>query len=157
MSGWREIVDNALRGVPAAVEPYEAAPLPPMPLTEGLAAFQAMTMPAIASPDRWGQVQADAAALIADWSGVLHLLGWSVADVFGLDPAVRQGDMGLAYAIRGGRVVLVEEGSAMIRDPDGLAPDGGARLHYRTHFRAPDPPEPIWLCASKRRRDRDRY
>lgn len=133
MSGWRDMVANLRQADP---EPAAATEAAARPHSDDLASLRGMAKPPVASDARWSEIVADAESLVVRWGDCLAEVGWSTADLFGFDLSDQNPDIGLVFAIRGGRVVLVDDRTAIIRGPAG----GATRIHYRR----PNPPPPIW-------------
>lgn len=70
------------------------------------------TPPFGTTPSRWGQFIDDFNAFIEvdgdDWAKAAAAAGWTTADV-----------LALVWCVAGGRIVEVDEASAVIEDPDG--------------------------------------
>jgi hypothetical protein len=74
------------------------------------------------SPEAWRHLIDDGGVFLDRWSGEAVGLGWTVADVFGVDPtapAARFDRMGLVPLIRGGAVVAIDTNSATIQTRTG--------------------------------------
>ena len=74
------------------------------------------------SPEAWRHLIDDSGVFLDRWSGEAVGLGWTVADVFGVDPtapAARFDRMGLVPLIRGGAVVAIDANSATIQTRTG--------------------------------------
>jgi hypothetical protein len=67
--------------------------------------------------ERWRQACDDAEVLLHQWGETAVALGWSVEDLFGLHetaPFARYDVMGLVWALRGRRVILMDSTSAKL-------------------------------------------
>ncbi|WP_299438931.1 hypothetical protein [uncultured Rhodospira sp.] len=137
---------EAASGVPDHAEPDPAPDHAPtgaaeMPEAwrEGLDRVATMAPPVGFSPSRWGQVQADAAALASAWGPALSGLGWTTLDVFGAcprAPAARYDRAGLLLLLNGARLVAVTDDTATVQTGTG------ARLTVRR--RPMDGAIPLW-------------
>lgn len=86
-------------------------------------------------PARWQSV-VDGALVFADqWAGKAHSLGWTVDELFGLDPvapAARLDHRGLAFLLgNGSRVVAIDRDGA-----DIITGQGSRQRYYRQRARA---------------------
>lgn len=87
------------------------------------------------NPARWQSV-VDGALVFADqWAGKAHSLGWTVDELFGLDPvapAARLDHRGLAFLLgNGSRVVAIDRDGA-----DIITGQGSRQRYYRQRARA---------------------
>lgn len=115
MTGWRELAAAALSETAGgAIEPETARV--PTEWDDALKRLRAMSRPRIAGERRWRQIIEDAAVFVSSWGDVAPRLGWTIADVFAFDLDEQSDALGLIFAMRGGRVVLVDADSAIIRN-----------------------------------------
>lgn len=159
MSGWRQMMAEALAPADA---PADSAPAAPAPTSQGgkwrargaelrkaypglteewalaVAAVEQMPMPPDLEDGRWREIVEDARTFILRWHE--HLGRWSVADVLGLDPEGGSESIGLAFQIRGGSALMLDDGEVVVRrEINGLT--------VRTYFRpgtVPAETPPIW-------------
>jgi hypothetical protein len=71
---------------------------------------------------RWRQAVADGETFLARWDERALGLGWTVDDLFGLNPLaplLRYDAMGLLWLLRGRSVVALTSESAAIENPNG--------------------------------------
>jgi hypothetical protein len=141
-------VSQAERWKALAAE-YEADWQMPIEWADALAAIRLMDRPEIATADRWEQLVNDAVVLATRHhrSAVDH--EWTISDVFGFD-LNDAGEMGLLLHMRGGTLVFLTDGTAVIIQPDAVR-----RYVGRPQNR--DLP-PIWTLnrrARKRGKDSD--
>lgn len=100
---------------------------PPADWRAGVSKVQTMPPPVGFPPDRWRQVQQDAARLLHEHGVALHGLGWNATDLFGVHPAVPGVAIhcvGLVVVLGCARVVEVAPDYAAFVRPSG------ARLTY---------------------------
>ena len=88
----------------------------------GVARLTSMTAPAGASPERWAAVVADAGSFLEKWGAQATRLGWTAADVFGVNavkPFIRADAAGLVRLLDGRPVVALTENEIVIACPPG--------------------------------------
>ena len=83
------------------------------------------------APESWMLFLASCDAFMATpWPGQAASMGWTAYNLFGCDglkPVARVDRMGLLWLLRGGRIVALTSGTAVIEMPSG------SRLTYRTN------------------------
>lgn len=105
-----------------AGRPRRDGPRIPAEWRDGMTRLQTMPPPAGFPPDRWRQVQQDAARLLDEHGDELSWLGWTATDLFGVHPAapgVAIYCVGLAVVLGGARVVEVTPEHAAFVRPSG--------------------------------------
>ncbi len=105
-----EIQRNFARETPATHE-TPSKQYTGLDFTNHAARFCAMPCPAIYSPQRWQQVQADAKQFSHLWGSQVAALGWKPDDVFAIPD-------GLIPLIEGGDILAVCEKTAVVRAPN---------------------------------------
>jgi hypothetical protein len=132
----------------AAILEYEAGL--PRAWAEGAARLLAgLRPPKGYAPWRWAQVCDDTAELIrAGWAAEAAAAGWDAREAFGAMPGypeARIDAQGLAWLIRGCRVVALEATGADIETADG----GRLRFHRRTGEHHPTPSTALWALPTE--------
>lgn len=107
---------------------------------EGLARLCTMPRPAAYTQRRWEHLINDAGRFVDEWAVKASELGWTTAEIFGVDPAApeaRQDGRGLVSLLDGRRII------EMLTDRVVVVPqNGGSRLPiYR---RAREGQIPVW-------------
>lgn len=137
--------------VPVEADPDERAAIVehdgkvPEPWASGFARLAAMRPPSGIARARWLRMLDDAGAFLDAWGGEAVRLGWTTADVFGVNrhaPVTRTDGHGLVWVLDGRPVIAVSAMAATIRTPSGRA------LAYRRQ-----PAEdvvPLWEMEAER-------
>lgn len=115
----------------------------PREWSEGLAKLCAMSPPEGLTLHRWEELQNDAGRFCDQWADRADALGWTVLDVFGVEPNVlstRLSRMGLIWLLRRGVVVAISDESATIRTASGAT-----QRYYRGRT---DEGVPIWTLGT---------
>ena len=105
----------------------------PREWAEGFARLDCTHPPADFPLHRWRQIIDDGGLFLDQWANKAAALGWTVVDVFGLNPAnpsVRYDGMGLVPLIKGQRIIAISADSARLRMRTG---------HIQTYARRPSP------------------
>lgn len=86
------------------------------------AELKTMPAPDWAGVDRWSEIIDDADLFLSEWGETAHRLGWTALNLFGVHPAApgsRFDMMGLVPILRCGRVAVLTERTASIRQRSG--------------------------------------
>jgi hypothetical protein len=111
----------------------------PMQWLDGLARMRAAPAPAGIPRARWTEIIATAGTIVERWGSQLAGLGWSAADVFGVDPHVpwqRLDCMGLIPLLGDAEVVAVTAETAVLKMRSGAT--------QRFYRRRPALGVPLW-------------
>jgi hypothetical protein len=145
MGDWREVAARVLADRPAPVTSAvpDAMPGVPDPLAEELRRLERAMTPKVNEPEIWRQAVADALRIARDgWAGQALSLGWSVSDLFGIDPRDAYDFSGLAVWLTGRHLVMLDADRAVVETDTSFAYFNRGGLGHGADAKAD--PVPLW-------------
>lgn len=110
--------DRFVAPAPATVQPLFDIP---NAWSHGLILLADRVTPRGLAAERWRRIVSDAKKIATIWQHRVLPGGWSIENLFGFDPRLSDGAVGLAVALDGGELLSVEPHEAVIIYPGWTA------------------------------------